>query len=344
MSSEALRIIPAKELGLLSVKDIFTQNDVEMPDTKNTLVLNLYNREHREQAGDLLTKGHLIAIRNGPVMGIWLNASSPDAINRLYDFKGHKRIDMTVGMTVSWEQVISDIHDQESSWIDTGKVHPGFVQPVTIRSFRQDNQDVCVPLIQSPRDMRILFNENFVRLPLKPSKADKFPSQMVSKTSDGQKWVQIWDTKFSPPIASMMRLAIEKGGIGSTGVTSFNKTGQPEITDTVNAIRTAEEGGISAVLIDPLYPLTINEETPSHILQGSFPGVIITERGVIVFRRGQMEQTRMQVALENFGIPVIYEEVRRPNHSVLPVPETYPHDMREYRRARIIDCNLSWRP
>lgn len=355
-------IVPAKKLGGLPVEEIFNIYGEEYKEPQKVEVLNLYDRESQERAVDMLLSGWPVAAINRGVMGLWLDAGKEGAIDKLVQFKGSERRDMAFGMTIPWETVIEDPFDVNSSWIDLNRVHKGFLSknkvcvshdcpelkiPHYMRalydgdtdSFRRLEHSVHdIPLIQSPRHLRQLFNELFVRLPLRREFVDDFPKQMVSRGADNQYWFQIWDTKWNPPLARMMNMAYNKGGIGPTAVTSFNRSGEAEVADTIQAIQMADErGGIGAVLIDPTYPLSEDHFT-DNTLRGSYPGVIVNTKGITIFRRGQIEQTVVENQLNRLGIPVLYGEPRLPNHPVMPMPEEHLiDDMAGYRRQRVQD-------
>lgn len=241
------------------------KNNITPPELKYTKALSLYDPTAWSETARILGEGGLVGFYNLHVAGILLDASSEKALLKLNSFKGSIRRSMPLGCMIPWDCLISKNPSQ--NWID-------------ISYIPYDLIDVA----SDAKKMRKKFNGMFVRFPVNPKKVAHIPCSMLSVFDENIYYLQVWDPYINPPLFELLKVvAIDGCDIAKTAVTSFNKHGEKESIDQLQAIKEADRNKILLFLYDQeryiIWPKDDKREHP-----GSYPIVQLMKNAVLKIR------------------------------------------------------------
>jgi hypothetical protein len=241
------------------------KNGITPPQLQHTQVYSLHDPTSWEKATQLINGGELVAFYNIHVAAILLDGSNEQALTKLSKFKGAIRKTMPLGCMMPWERIISP--NPSESCIDLNNIPP-------------DLSDIAL----DPQKMREQFKDTFVRFPINPKKIALVPSSMVSVSEDKIYYIQVWDPLSNPSVMKLLEsIVTEYCIVAKTAVTSFNRHGEYERIDQIQAIREADTYRMPLFLFDPSKPAVIDKEHP-HGPVGSYPIVQLTKTGVVQVR------------------------------------------------------------
>lgn len=262
----------------------------------NVLVGSLLNKADRIEAAKLVSRGEVIGIFNRGVCALWFDASKKATLNKIAKIKGEGRKNKAVALTMSLEEFIP--------MIDMAKLS----DPVKKFLLSADLKHKIGSLV-------------FIRAPLKAEYISSIPESAKTFDSRGFCMIQNWDS-FGHTAVEQFLTTVKQLGVTHPGVTSMNRSGQPEIVDQIAAQKFCQEQKVPLFLKDP----TVHPQ-----YQGSFTIISLEQDGVTLSRDGNIPGWVIEQIL---GFPLISSNTKQPNYPQLDFPKKLllglpPHQIRQ---------------
>lgn len=252
--------------------------------SKKFIVGTLLNKQDRNEAARLLSKGEIVGIFNRGVCALWFDGGNPKAVKKIWKIKGEARLGKSFALTLDLEEFVS--------MIDLDLLPATLQNLIKSEDFKLRVGSLC-----------------FIRAPIKAHHQSSIPPHAKSFEADGVCMIQNWDAFGHTPTEQFLN-EVRKLGVAHPGVTSMNITGQREIVDQKIGGEFCKKYGIPIFLKDP-------KAHPKHI--GSYTIFTFGREGIKLDRDGNIPSRLFR---KIFGIPIDTKDAKKPNYPQLKFPRT----------------------
>ncbi len=208
--------------------------------------------DHRRRAAQLVRAGAPVGAFVRGVSVIWVDGARSDAAQTIYAIKGERRIGRPMMTILPAATLVK--------WMDADRI------PFDLHSLFLDAAELEARL----------GTLSLLRVPIALAAAGILPPAVRSQTPDGQHWVQTWVPSGESPASRFVR-DLQEPGVVFPGVTSMNRSGEPEIVEQSDGKAFSAAHGI---------PLFVGSSSSHQAVRGSFPILQVDMGGIHLIREG----------------------------------------------------------